>query len=130
MDQNTFVRFMSSVKVCFGMTDYAHGYGYGLRRFYHGPRFGEDAQIERMQARGGALQQGLADGLAGMQSRLYCSQNDGDCASCSLVNYGKDCRNNPVDAQAAAEQRELTGFEKIAVAERERGGRWRETTNR
>jgi len=27
---------------------------------------------------------------------LYCSQNNGDCATCALVNYGRDCRNNPV----------------------------------
>jgi hypothetical protein len=27
----------------------------------------------------------------------YCTQNDGDCLTCSLVNYGRDCRNNPVD---------------------------------
>ena len=24
----------------------------------------------------------------------YCSQNHGDCFTCSLVNYGMDCRNN------------------------------------
>mgnify|MGYP005857732625 CR=1 FL=1 len=24
----------------------------------------------------------------------YCTQNQGDCATCSLVSYGKDCRNN------------------------------------
>ena len=28
--------------------------------------------------------------------RLYCTQNDGNCQTCSLVNYGRDCRNNPV----------------------------------
>lgn len=26
----------------------------------------------------------------------YCTQNNGNCQSCSLVNYGLDCRNNPV----------------------------------
>jgi len=26
----------------------------------------------------------------------YCTQNDGDCETCSLVNYGRDCRNNPI----------------------------------
>lgn len=26
----------------------------------------------------------------------YCVQNDGDCSTCSLVNYGRDCQNNPV----------------------------------
>jgi len=26
----------------------------------------------------------------------YCTQNDGRCATCSLVNYGLDCVNNPI----------------------------------
>jgi hypothetical protein len=26
----------------------------------------------------------------------YCVQNDGDCRTCSLRNYGRDCRNNPI----------------------------------
>jgi hypothetical protein len=26
----------------------------------------------------------------------YCTQNNGDCSTCSLVNYGRDCHNNPV----------------------------------
>jgi hypothetical protein len=25
----------------------------------------------------------------------YCVQNNGDCSTCSLVNYGRDCQNNP-----------------------------------
>jgi len=28
--------------------------------------------------------------------KTYCTQNDGNCSTCSLVNYGRDCRNNPV----------------------------------
>jgi len=24
----------------------------------------------------------------------YCTQNEGDCATCSLVNYGRDCQSN------------------------------------
>lgn len=38
------------------------------------------------------------DGM-GVQSivRLfYCAQNEGDCSTCSLVNYGRDCQNHPV----------------------------------
>lgn len=27
----------------------------------------------------------------------YCTQNSGDCSTCSLVNYGRDCMNNPVE---------------------------------
>jgi len=26
----------------------------------------------------------------------YCTQNDGKCQSCSLVNYNRDCQNNPL----------------------------------
>ena len=28
--------------------------------------------------------------------KSYCTQNDGDCSTCSLVNYGLDCQNHPV----------------------------------
>ena len=28
--------------------------------------------------------------------KSYCTQNNGDCTTCSLVNYGMDCTNNPV----------------------------------
>lgn len=31
-----------------------------------------------------------------MAKKSYCTQNNGDCASCSLVNYNRDCENNPV----------------------------------
>jgi hypothetical protein len=27
----------------------------------------------------------------------YCTQNNGNCPTCSLVNYGRDCMNNPVN---------------------------------
>lgn len=27
----------------------------------------------------------------------YCTQNDGDCGTCSLVSYGRDCMNNPIE---------------------------------
>ena len=26
----------------------------------------------------------------------YCTQNNGNCQTCSLVNYGLDCANNPI----------------------------------
>ena len=26
----------------------------------------------------------------------YCTQNNGDCKTCSLVNYNRDCYNNPI----------------------------------
>lgn len=33
--------------------------------------------------------------------RDYCTQNDGDCSTCSLVNYGRDCHNNPINPTPA-----------------------------
>ena len=33
-----------------------------------------------------------------MDKKNYCVQNDGDCINCSLVNYGMDCRNNPIES--------------------------------
>lgn len=29
-----------------------------------------------------------------MLKKEYCTQNNGDCETCSLVNYGRDCHNN------------------------------------
>ena len=29
--------------------------------------------------------------------KKYCTQNDGVCEDCSLVNYGRDCMNNPIE---------------------------------
>ena len=26
----------------------------------------------------------------------YCTQNNGDCSSCSLANYNRDCQNVPI----------------------------------
>jgi len=31
-----------------------------------------------------------------LKTEKYCTQNDGDCSTCSLVNYGRDCHNNSV----------------------------------
>ena len=28
--------------------------------------------------------------------KSYCTQNEGDCETCSLVNYGRDCYNVPL----------------------------------
>jgi len=30
-------------------------------------------------------------------SEKYCKKNDENCNDCSLVNYGKDCRNKEMD---------------------------------
>ena len=29
-------------------------------------------------------------------TKSYCTQNNGDCSTCSLVNYGRDCQNVPL----------------------------------
>lgn len=28
--------------------------------------------------------------------KSYCTQNNGDCSTCSLVSYNRDCQNNPL----------------------------------
>jgi hypothetical protein len=29
-------------------------------------------------------------------AKTYCTQNNGDCSTCSLSNYNRDCQNNPI----------------------------------
>lgn len=68
----------------------------------------------------------------------YCTQHEGRCWSCSLVNAGKDCMNNPVSwwliADAAKEwglsERQVSTLLKlgrVSGAERanDRNGTWR-----
>lgn len=31
-----------------------------------------------------------------MAKKDYCAQNNGDCSTCSLVSYNRDCQNNPI----------------------------------
>ena len=33
----------------------------------------------------------------------YCTQNEGDCKTCSLANDGRDCRQNPIRYYTLAE---------------------------
>ena len=33
----------------------------------------------------------------------YCTQNNGDCISCSLSNYVRDCRNNSLEDEKSKE---------------------------
>ena len=48
----------------------------------------------------------------------YCTQNGGHCPTCSLVNYRRDCMNNPVDyerfAQYDKDRRNCAAAKKIA----------------
>lgn len=81
--------------------DYWAGYQRGLRRRFHGENFGTDEEHEiwmgllndfdpSRSERG----RGYRDGFK--PEPEYCTQNDGDCTTCSLVNYGRDCVNNPI----------------------------------
>ena len=86
--------------------EYYSGYMRGLRRLFHGEAFGTDAEHalwmslidddEAREQRG----QGYRDGFNGLTPNPdrweYCTQNNHDCGSCSLVNYGRDCSNNPI----------------------------------
>jgi len=46
----------------------------------------------------------------------YCTQNEGDCSTCSLVSYNKDCQNNPVHGGSRpGAGRKLTGRKKLMV---------------
>ena len=110
MEKEKFERLMIEAKI-FGRIniyhDYYSGYVRGLRRLYHGEEFGSrmehdiylkliDDEDESRCLRGW----GYRDGLKGLRANCerwgYCTQNDHDCKTCSLVNYGRDCKNNPV----------------------------------
>ena len=46
--------------------------------------------------------------------KSYCTQNNGDCATCSLVNYGLDCTNNPINTgsrKGTKESRAMAAFD-------------------
>jgi hypothetical protein len=72
--------------------DFWAGYARGLRRGYHGEKFGTDDDDSRRE-RGEGYRAGFRCAKLG---RGYCSQNDFCCETCSLVNYGKDCHNNAI----------------------------------
>ncbi len=50
-------------------------------------------------------------------TKNYCTQNNGDCSTCGLVNYGRDCRNISLAAAALGSIR----TEKKAASSRENG---------
>jgi hypothetical protein len=66
-------------------TDWERGFKAGQNKQPNQPPNGVD---------GLAWSSGYIEGKA--NQRTYCTQNAGDCSTCSLVNYGKDCMNNPV----------------------------------
>ena len=46
--------------------------------------------------------------------KTYCTQNNGDCETCSLVNYGLDCQNNPVQMPRRTG---YSAFERYAISQ-------------
>lgn len=45
-----------------------------------------------------------------------CQREDGDCTLCSLVNYGRDCRNRPITKLEWA--RRMAGMTQAQLAEK------------
>lgn len=45
-----------------------------------------------------------------------CQREDGDCTLCSLVNYGKDCRNRPITKLEWS--RRMAGMTQAQLAEK------------
>jgi len=49
--------------------------------------------------------------------KSYCTQNNGECSTCGLVNYGLDCENNhiedPVLSLAERIYSEVTGTDNV-----------------
>ena len=101
MEREAFEHAMAEAKTMQRLEnhDYWMGKQRGLRRRFHGENFGTedehelwmasiDSDDESRSARG----RGYRDGYI----PEYCTQNDGDCSTCSLVNYARDCQNNPI----------------------------------
>ena len=40
-----------------------------------------------------------------MKQKDYCTQKDGNCETCPLVNYGRDCLNQPLKENDKAEDK-------------------------
>ncbi len=51
---------------------------------------------------------------------VYCTQNQGKCETCSLVNYYRDCRNISIDENRSKEN---SGCARLASAPFVRAGR-------
>lgn len=109
MDENKFQSMMSEADCHRGLSGgtYFNGYMTGLRRLHHGESFGTqenhdlnmslaDEDDPDRRSRG----QGYRDGFNGIRPNpdrwSYCTQNENDCQTCSLVNYRRDCQNNQI----------------------------------
>ena len=76
--------------------DYWQGYQRGLRRRFHGEKFGTDEEHVLWMSLADDSDPARAERGEGYRDGYvpdYCTQNGGDCRTCSLVNYGRDCRN-------------------------------------
>jgi hypothetical protein len=96
MEKETFVRLMKCAKESMQDNNYYIAYQYGLRRHFHGIKFGEDRIIGIMRKRGKGFLQGVSDGMAGIPARVYCLKNKCFCKECNLSNYVLDCQNNKI----------------------------------
>jgi len=103
MDRKTFEKQMSKARIfAIGSTrpDYWQEYQRGLRRAYHGEDFGTVAEHEMWLSSAEETDDTMAERdrgyLAGFYFRDYCTQNDNDCSTCSLIKYAIDCMNNPI----------------------------------
>ena len=58
----------------------------------------------------------------------YCTQNEGDCKTCSLTNYNRDCHNNPLtedEKESKEEAKEEVRNEKDNSKTQDRRGDYR-----
>lgn len=53
--------------------------------------------------------------------KKYCVQNNGDCFTCSLVNYGRDCVNVNIYASELGKIGGKVKSERKAISSRENG---------
>ena len=92
MEQKKFVEYMSAAD---RMNDkeYYIAYQYGLRRHYHGVKFGDDKLIGVMRKRGKSYLQGISDGMAGIRARVYCMKEKCFCKDCHFNRNVSDCQN-------------------------------------
>jgi len=103
MDRITFEKQMSKARIFAkgsDRPDYWQGYQRGLSRAYHGEDFGTDAEHELWLSLADDIDDTMAERgrgyRAGFYFRDYCTQNDNDCSTCSLIKYTIDCMNKPI----------------------------------
>ena len=108
MDRQEFEMQLGKAKVLQSVEverqDFWMGYARGLRRGYFGEKFGTDDEHTKWwgladdednsrQQRGEGYRAGIRRVKFGDQ---YCHKNFFRCESCSLMNSGRDCHNNPI----------------------------------